>query len=117
MGLRRRQLGHARACPRRLGPARCRIRAEPSGEDEVQALSTKVGFDLSYENADRSWDLPVPATFVLDRVGSVRARHVDPNYRERMQPTEILGALRGIRDGIVGARVDTASWTRTVRDR
>jgi peroxiredoxin len=45
-------------------------------------------------NADRSWNLPVPATFVVDRHGVIRARHVDADYRHRMEPEEILAALR-----------------------
>jgi peroxiredoxin len=51
------------------------------------------GFDLTEQNADGSWSLPVPATFVLDTTGTVRARHVDANYRVRMDPTELLDAL------------------------
>ena len=49
--------------------------------------------DLEVHNADGSWHLPVPATFVLDRSGVVRARHVDPNYRERMALDDVLTAL------------------------
>ena len=45
------------------------------------------------QNADGSWNLPVPPTFVLDPGGVVRARHVDPDYRERMDPADILAAL------------------------
>jgi hypothetical protein len=42
---------------------------------------------------DGSWNLPVPATLVLDRDGIVRARHVDPNCRERMSVDAVLSAL------------------------
>lgn len=35
----------------------------------------------------------IAATFVLDRDGTVRARHVDPNYRDRMSVETILSAL------------------------
>ena len=54
------------------------------------------GFDLTEQNADASWSLPVPATFVLDRGGIVRARHVDANYRVRMDPADLLEALRSL---------------------
>jgi peroxiredoxin len=54
------------------------------------------GMALDDLNADGSWYLPVPATFVLDSEGAVRARHVDPNYRERMAPADIVAALDGI---------------------
>ena len=49
--------------------------------------------DLRDHNADRSWRLPVPATFVIDRDGVVRAAHVSADYRTRMEPSDILDAL------------------------
>lgn len=52
-----------------------------------------MGMALDEHNADGTWTLPVPATFVLDTEGVVRARHVDPNYRERMDPADVLVAL------------------------
>ena len=48
---------------------------------------------LDVHNADGTWHLPVPATFVLDHDGVVRAGHVDPNYRERMAPADVVAAL------------------------
>lgn len=50
--------------------------------------------DISELNADGSWNLPVPATFVLDAKGVVRARHVGVEYTSRMEPGEILAALK-----------------------
>ena len=35
-----------------------------------------MGMALDVHNAHGTWHLPVPATFVLDRYGVVRARHV-----------------------------------------
>lgn len=40
--------------------------------------------------------LPVPGTFVIDREGIVRAVHADTDYRERMEPADILRALDGL---------------------
>lgn len=56
----------------------------------------QMGMDLTTHNADQSWHLPVPATFVLDRAGIVRAAHVDPNYRERFSADAVLDALRAL---------------------
>lgn len=62
---------------------------------EVQDVHlTTFGIDLSQRNADGSWNLPVPATFVVSADGIVRARHVDPDYTRRMSPEAILEALR-----------------------
>jgi peroxiredoxin len=49
--------------------------------------------DLSTQTADGSWALPIPATFVIDRTGVIRARHVAVDYRTRMDPDDIEAAL------------------------
>jgi peroxiredoxin len=49
--------------------------------------------DLSTQTADGSWALPIPATFVIDRTGIIRARHVSVDYRTRMDPDDIETAL------------------------
>jgi len=51
------------------------------------------GNDLSAHTADGSWDLPIPATFVIGRSGIVRARHVSADYTTRMDPDDIDAAL------------------------
>jgi peroxiredoxin len=52
--------------------------------------------DLSGHTADGSWRLPIPATFVLDRTGIIRARHVSVDYRTRMDPDDIAAALSAL---------------------
>ncbi|MGO9205692.1 MAG: peroxiredoxin-like family protein [Candidatus Limnocylindrales bacterium] len=52
--------------------------------------------DLSARTADGSWDLPIPATFVIDRGGIIRARYVSADYRTRMDPEDIEAALAAI---------------------
>ncbi len=65
--------------------------------DRVKEIYTTVfGLDVSEQNADGSWNLPVPATFVIDRDGIIRARHVSLNYMVRMEPEIILDALQGL---------------------
>lgn len=66
-------------------------------DDSLRRIYREIGMALDQHNADGSWNLPVPATFVLDRSGVVRARHVDPNYRERMPVEDILDALGALR--------------------
>lgn len=52
--------------------------------------------DLSTHTADGSWDLPIPATFVIDRSGIVRARYVSADYTTRMDPADIEAALASL---------------------
>jgi peroxiredoxin len=53
--------------------------------------------DLSTHTADGSWDLPVPATFVIDQAGVVRAAGVSADWRVRMDPDDIEAALAALR--------------------
>lgn len=63
---------------------------------ELQDKYREMGMDLEQQNADASWNLPVPATFVVDALGIVAARHVDPNYRERMDVEELVAAVTAL---------------------
>jgi peroxiredoxin len=52
--------------------------------------------DISQKNANGTWRLPVPGTFVIDREGIIRARHVTADFTRRMEPEDVLQALRGL---------------------
>jgi peroxiredoxin len=63
--------------------------------DVVQAAMKGLGIDLARYNGDESWELPVPGTFVIAKDGSIRLAYVDADYTRRLEPSEILAALRG----------------------
>ena len=48
------------------------------------------------KNADGSMNLPVPATFIIDRDGVIRARFVNADWRVRMETADIIAALRAL---------------------
>jgi peroxiredoxin len=50
--------------------------------------------DLPAYQGNSSWMLPIPATFVVGRDGTVKARFVDPDYRKRMAIEDLLAALK-----------------------
>ncbi len=52
------------------------------------------GNDLSQWNADKEWHLPIPATYVIGRDGRVKLAFVDPEYRRRLEPADIVATLR-----------------------
>jgi peroxiredoxin len=64
--------------------------------EEMRPLYLKWGLDVPACNGDDSWELPVPATYVIDTGGLVRAAHVDKDYTRRMEPEQILGTLRDL---------------------
>ncbi|MGI9407664.1 MAG: peroxiredoxin-like family protein [Hyphomicrobiaceae bacterium] len=61
--------------------------------EEVDRLYRKIGMDPSDIQGSESWLLPIPATFVVGRDGLIRARFVDPDFKQRMDAEEILKAL------------------------
>jgi len=56
------------------------------------------GFPLLIDqyNGDDSWTLPIPARFVIDRQGIIRAVESDPDYTTRPEPSDTLQALRAL---------------------
>lgn len=51
---------------------------------------------LPEANPETGWQLPIPATYVLDQQGVVRARHLNADYTYRMEPADVLKALKEI---------------------
>jgi peroxiredoxin len=62
-------------------------------DDEKRAAMVEAGCDISAFQANDSWTLPIPATFIVGRDGVVKARFVDPDYRKRMPLEDIVAAL------------------------
>lgn len=64
--------------------------------DEQQTVYRKAMINLPFVNGDQSWELPVPATYILDRDGTIRYSSVDADYTERPEPSKILETLRAL---------------------
>jgi peroxiredoxin len=64
--------------------------------EEMRPLYLKWGLDVPASNGDDSWELPVPATYVIDSSCVARAVHADKDYTKRMEPEQILAALRNL---------------------
>jgi peroxiredoxin len=66
--------------------------------DELQDLSRSVfKNDLALRNGEDTYELPVPATFVIDGSGIVRFAHVDVDYMTgRVEPEEVVATLEAI---------------------
>jgi peroxiredoxin len=56
----------------------------------------RFGNDLREQNADQTWRLPVPATFVIDQDGLIRARFVAADHTKRMEPSEIVASVAAL---------------------
>jgi peroxiredoxin len=60
---------------------------------EMEALLPAAGVNMPVYQDNESWMLPIPATFVVGTDGIIKARHVDPDYRRRMEIEDLLAAL------------------------
>lgn len=52
--------------------------------------------DLAQVNGEESWTLPMPARFIIDREGIVRAAESDPDYTTRPEPATTVDVLRAL---------------------
>jgi len=64
--------------------------------EDLRPIYARFGHALPEKNGDESWTLPVPATFVIDRDGAVALAFVDVDYRNRLEPDEIVAAVRSL---------------------
>ncbi|TKH42860.1 alkyl hydroperoxide reductase [Paenibacillus terrae] len=56
--------------------------------------SLDISLDTFHGNS--AWELPVPATYVIDKEGIIRAGYADADYKKRMEPSEVLHVLRSL---------------------
>ena len=64
--------------------------------EELREALRSNGKDLTRINGDESWELPVPATFVIAPDRRVMLAHVDVDYRRRLAPEDIIAALMSL---------------------
>ena len=68
--------------------------------DELAADYRAGGDDLADLMGGSGRLLPIPATFLLDAAGVVRFAFVDPDFRNRAEPADVLAAM--VPDSVVG---------------
>ena len=61
-----------------------------------QSLYKRVFVNLPLANGDQSWQLPIPATYILDRDGTIVFASANADYTERPEPADILKKLQAI---------------------
>lgn len=62
--------------------------------DEMRHALMAGGVDIPLFQGNDTWMLPIPATFVVGRNGFIRARHIDPDYRRRMEIEDLINSVR-----------------------
>lgn len=65
--------------------------------DQKTATFYESKMNLSKVNGNNLSQLPVPATYIIDRKGIIRFAYLNPNYKERVNPTELIKELKKIK--------------------
>ncbi len=63
---------------------------------ELRQVYAWLGVNLAEVDGDETFELPIPATYVIDRDSKIFKAFVDPDYTKRLDPEEIVAALERI---------------------
>ncbi|MGO8920401.1 MAG: peroxiredoxin-like family protein [Stellaceae bacterium] len=63
--------------------------------EAIGAQYRRLGVDLGarHGTSDDAWLLPLPATYIVDRAGIIRHAELDPDFKHRMEPAQIIRVL------------------------
>jgi peroxiredoxin len=59
-----------------------------------EAVYRRAFVNLPFTNGDDSWELPIPATYILDGDGTILYASANEDYTERPEPAAILDFLK-----------------------
>ena len=65
--------------------------------EQLRPLYESFNIDLPATNGDKSFELPIPATFIIDSDGVVKGAFVNADYKQRMDPSDIINVLKEIK--------------------
>jgi peroxiredoxin len=64
--------------------------------ESLRPIYQAFGIDLQAHNGDASFELPVPATYVVGSDGVIVRAWINADYRERVEPSEVLAATQNL---------------------
>jgi peroxiredoxin len=62
---------------------------------EMQTMYESIMTKLPGYNGDQSWELPLAATYLIQSDGKISYARIDPDWRHRPEPEELLQAMTG----------------------
>jgi len=60
---------------------------------ELRPIYSKFGIDIPTSNADDSFELPMPATYLINKNGEILYSFIDEDYTKRCEPQIILDII------------------------
>jgi len=64
--------------------------------EEIRSALRSNNKALPTINGNESWELPVPATYVVARDRRIALAHIEVDYRKRSEPKALLTCLRSL---------------------
>ncbi|MGB3402084.1 MAG: peroxiredoxin-like family protein [Microcoleaceae cyanobacterium] len=64
--------------------------------EELRPIYQEFGIDIPGYNGDQTFELPIPATYVVATDGRVIHSFVNPDYTQRLDPEEIITRLQQV---------------------
>ena len=61
--------------------------------ESLRPIYQNFGIDIPTHNGDNSFELPLPATYVLSADGTIVYRFADADYTKRLDPDKIIEVL------------------------
>jgi peroxiredoxin len=61
--------------------------------EEQKTVYQRAFVNLPFVNGDDSWELPIPATYIVDRDGTALYASANEDYMERPEPADIVRCL------------------------
>jgi peroxiredoxin len=65
--------------------------------DEIRAAYMERNIDFVRIYGNEAWLLPTPATYIVRQDGVIASAYVNPDFRYRLEPAEIVKALATLR--------------------
>ncbi len=62
-------------------------------DKSLRPLYESWGIDIAKSNGDRSYELPIPATYLIDKSGLIKYAFLDTDHTRRMEPLDIIERL------------------------
>jgi peroxiredoxin len=64
---------------------------------KLAGMIAEAGWDIPVYQGGTDWVLPIPSVFVVRQDGTIAGRHIDPDYRQRMDIDELLRCVASVR--------------------
>ena len=65
-------------------------------EPELVDYYKKMDRNIDQMNGSAVWELPIPATYVIDQAGVIRYAFVNLNHRARAEPADVVSIAAGL---------------------